>query len=910
MQLRFLSGFLFLLLSVSLSYGQTITIADSALRSVIRDLLEKPSGAITQADMESIIFLDASGRGVENLSGLQFATNLVDLRLQNNFISDLQPIENLSGLLRLRVQNNDLDISTGSPDRLIIDSFISDGVEVIFQPQGMLAPVISEQPQSQTVEVGDSVTLSVTVAGSGPFSFQWEKDGTELPGQTSSSFTLSNLRISDSGDYAVRVSLTAQPGLETLSEVAGLEVLPPDTPVDFPDTALRNAVRSALGLTGSQEITWRNLFNLSTLNATNANISRLQGLEQAVNLESINLSNNSITSLGALAPLANLESLNVSNNFLDLGPTSPDGILIEDLRARGATVITGTQGQRLQIVAQPVDQTTVAGGQVSFAVRATSAQLISYQWIRNGTDIPGANSATLRLNDVDSSDVGSYRVRVSSAGQQVLSNEVRLTLTSTSGSPEFDDRNLERAIRRQLGIRRGDEITAEAMRDLVMLDLSNRNIEKLDGLEFAINLMDLRLVNNKISDLTPLRGLNNLIWLDLTRNRITDISPLSGLQSLAWLYLDRNFIRDASPLAGLINLVEVRIRQNFLDARDGSQALALANSLEDRGTIARFLPQGTPPKTDFDGDGLADLIFFNEQKQKARTWILNGDGGVLEDVDLGRASPGWEVALTSDLTGNAITDILWFNNETRQVGAFLSDGAEIGIAWQFFGLGPQGYIPRFSADLLNNGFPDLIWYQPTTGQVGVWFQYASGYDTQLFQLGRAETFWAPVAVDIFDDSGIPGILWHNANEGQVSVWFLRSNATIRSWDIIGITSPDWVPFGVGDLDSDGRNDIAFFNPRTGEVAAMLLGPTGTASFFLGIGQADEGWEPVTLLDAFADGNLDIIFSRFEEPTPQSRFKLRRPPSDRVGILRLDGQGNPIDWKAIRIIDANWELIKP
>ena len=43
------------------------------------------------------------------------------------------------------------------------------------------APTITNQPASQTVLAGSNVTLSVAVAGTGPFSYQWQFNGTNLP---------------------------------------------------------------------------------------------------------------------------------------------------------------------------------------------------------------------------------------------------------------------------------------------------------------------------------------------------------------------------------------------------------------------------------------------------------------------------------------------------------------------------------------------------------------------------------------------------------------------------------------------------------------------------------------------------------------------------------------------------------
>jgi len=69
-----------------------------------------------------------------------------------------------------------------------------------------VAPVISSQPQSASVNPGSNVTFSVTTSsGTAPLSYQWKKVGVGLVG-TASSFTINSVVSSDAGDYYVIVS--------------------------------------------------------------------------------------------------------------------------------------------------------------------------------------------------------------------------------------------------------------------------------------------------------------------------------------------------------------------------------------------------------------------------------------------------------------------------------------------------------------------------------------------------------------------------------------------------------------------------------------------------------------------------------------------------------------------------------
>jgi hypothetical protein len=71
---------------------------------------------------------------------------------------------------------------------------------------GFLPPGITVQPASQTTVSGSNVVLSVVASGTGPFSYQWSFNGTNLPGATNATLTLTNLHPYQSGNYAVTVT--------------------------------------------------------------------------------------------------------------------------------------------------------------------------------------------------------------------------------------------------------------------------------------------------------------------------------------------------------------------------------------------------------------------------------------------------------------------------------------------------------------------------------------------------------------------------------------------------------------------------------------------------------------------------------------------------------------------------------
>ncbi|HXG48570.1 MAG TPA: LamG-like jellyroll fold domain-containing protein [Methylomirabilota bacterium] len=85
-------------------------------------------------------------------------------------------------------------------------------------------PVATVQPGQFTEAVGNTVRFSVDILGIGPFTYQWQRDGRDLPGATSASLPIFPVRPEDAGQYSVNIGYL---GGITNSSAARLTVIPP-----------------------------------------------------------------------------------------------------------------------------------------------------------------------------------------------------------------------------------------------------------------------------------------------------------------------------------------------------------------------------------------------------------------------------------------------------------------------------------------------------------------------------------------------------------------------------------------------------------------------------------------------------------------------------------------------------------
>ena len=165
--------------------------------------------------------------------------------------------------------------------------------------------VIEVQDENSSVLEGISVTFTIT-AGGGTLSTTHTM--TDENGAVQSTLTLGpNL-----GTNTVSVSASGIEGTVTFNAVV-------EPAVDLPDLNLRAAIETVLGKAKGDSITPSEMATLTRLEAPEASISDLTGLEGATKLTRLDLGDNAIRDISVLAGLTNLTELSLDfNNITDI----------------------------------------------------------------------------------------------------------------------------------------------------------------------------------------------------------------------------------------------------------------------------------------------------------------------------------------------------------------------------------------------------------------------------------------------------------------------------------------------------------------------------------------------------------------------------------------------------------------
>jgi uncharacterized delta-60 repeat protein len=247
------------------------------------------------------------------------------------------------------------------------------------------APLITQQPASRTNALGSTATFTVQASGSQPMFFHWRKNTTALTdignisGSQTATLTLSNVSGADFGAYSVVVSnllgvVTSQSATLSLADPA--ITLQPVSRTNFATTSATFTV-AAVG-TPPVSYQWRK----GTVKLTDGpNISGSQ---------SNTLTLNSV--LGADAGSYSVVVSNLSRSIV-------------------SSVATLTVIDPVVAFSSP-NQSVQTGDTVFFEVVALGTTPLSYQWQKNGTNLIGATSSSLVLNNVQRADIGNYGVAV------------------------------------------------------------------------------------------------------------------------------------------------------------------------------------------------------------------------------------------------------------------------------------------------------------------------------------------------------------------------------------------------------------------------------------------------------------------------------------------------------------------
>jgi endonuclease/exonuclease/phosphatase family metal-dependent hydrolase len=264
-----------------------------------------------------------------------------------------------------------------------------------------VAPIVSLQPQSQTIAVGVPVTFTVSANGTAPLSYQWRVNNTNILGAITNSYSIASAQTTNNGSYVVVItnsvgSVTSSAAILTVSNTPPVITTQPSSQSVYAGETAAFIVTA--GGTAPLIYQWR--FNGTNLSgATNDDYS-------FNNVQTNDAGNYTVV-------ITNLSG-SITSAVAVLTVDSPVPVILTN----------------------PTPLTVVQGAAASLNVVAGGATPLEYQWRFNGADIFGAITNPFTLSAAQLTDAGNYSIVITNFAGSVTSAVVALTV-NPAGNPIF-----------------------------------------------------------------------------------------------------------------------------------------------------------------------------------------------------------------------------------------------------------------------------------------------------------------------------------------------------------------------------------------------------------------------------------------------------------------------------------------
>ncbi|GAB4332818.1 MAG: hypothetical protein OHK0047_20970 [Leptolyngbyaceae cyanobacterium] len=267
---------------------------------------------------------------------------------------------------------------------------------------------------------------------------------------------------------------------------------------------------------------------------------------------------------------------------------------------------------------------------------------------------------------------------------------------------------------------------------------------------------------------------------------------------------------------------------------------------------------------DFDGNGMTDLLWYNNQTGDLRAWLMNGaDAPTVAYYGTVALGSGWTLQGYGDFNGDGKTDLFWQNLNTGETSAWLMNGSDAPTRISYSTVTPgSGWVLQGMGDFTGTGKTDLFWYNKVTGDTVAWLMNGTNAPTYA-SYGKVapESGWVFQGMGDFSGDGKTDLFWYNRHTGDTGAWLLNG-ANAPSYATYGQVAPNsgWILKGMGDLTGNGKTDLFWYNQQTGDTAAWILdGTSCSAQMSLRTLSPQNGWNFEGLADVTGNGKADAIW---------------------------------------------------
>lgn len=455
---------------------------DPNLEQAIREAIDKSTGDIYPSELEGLSKLHARGKGITDLTGIEYCKDLTELDLADNQIFDISPLVDNKGLVagdRINLTGNRLDPSRGSIDKEMIRKLEDRDVWINYEPQKTNQVFELERYIRYVIEASPTEELN-------------QRRRRQMINRI---MTVLTNRLIQYGITGRKIRALGDKRIELK--------LPADILTDIDPRILGRLI----GRTGWLE--FQKMIKAgspgSSLSPNDLSQEVVYGRRQKEGKRTPYLVKKDPLLAGDVLRDAEVKTSQSKEN---------QAILKLQLNSKGARKFGGIntnlrpEKERIAVVIDNVVHSILSISQETYEEALTGKP------------------------------VG--RVKISSDYSRKEAQRLAIVLRAGPMPVEIDfiekriyeyDKHLEKAIRKEIDKPEGKVYQSDLER-LTSLEATSEKISKLWGLEYCKNLKKLDLSHNSIENIIPLVHLTNLEEIDLQGNKISDIWPLVNNKDL------------------------------------------------------------------------------------------------------------------------------------------------------------------------------------------------------------------------------------------------------------------------------------------------------------------------------------------------------------------------------------------
>jgi FG-GAP-like repeat len=172
----------------------------------------------------------------------------------------------------------------------------------------------------------------------------------------------------------------------------------------------------------------------------------------------------------------------------------------------------------------------------------------------------------------------------------------------------------------------------------------------------------------------------------------------------------------------------------------GSSTTAIANPIDQvLAFLGATMVGGGSNRSDFNGDGKADILWQDTSTGDRVIWLMNGTTHT-GSVGLPTVPPSWSIAGSSDFNGDGKADILWQDTSTGDRVIWLMNGTTL-QSWVSLGTVPTSWSIVGSGDFNGDGKADILWQDNASGARVIWLMNGTTLQSWV-SLGTVPTSWS------------------------------------------------------------------------------------------------------------------------------------------------------------------------